>query len=96
MTNERALPQFYIAQRAHEMPYHAMLLTPIVLSATTSVDVAREQDGFTPESLGVEVGVPLHMGLYAFNSKEQRDKFIRRANANSEIENSIAVKLQKL
>lgn len=96
MTNERALPLFYIAPRATELPYHAMLFSRVVLTHTTSVDAAREQEGFMPESIGVEIGVPLNIGLYAFASKERRDKFIRLANADSEIENAVAVKLQHL
>lgn len=96
MANERALPIFSIAPRSHELPYHALLFSPVVLVSTGVVDVAREDTAYTPESIGVELGVPLTIGLYAFASKEKRDKFLRLANADSEIENAVAVKLQHL
>lgn len=95
MTSERALSVFVVPARVFDKPYHALLLNPIVLTTTEDVVIGREDGGFTPEPFEVEMGVPLAMGVYAFTSKENRDRFVRRANAESELENAIAVKLAR-
>jgi hypothetical protein len=76
------------------LPYHALLFSSVVLVSTGLVSVAREDDAYTPEDIGVEFNVPLPLGIYSFPSKELRDKFLRRANGYSEIEVALAIKLK--
>lgn len=94
--DERKIPMFTLSPFVRSREYHALVFSAVIFQDTTSVEIAKETEGFVRKLIDTDFAVPLPMGIYCFTAKATRDLFIRKCNSLSEMESAIAVSVKQL